>query len=98
MNTSKDISLYTLPELLALNAMRSDFKAFESIKIEDVEAEIIKRQTGCMLIAEAEYQLKAGISEALLESKLYAKRTPSIGIKHIVYAIKKAKENLEVTK
>lgn len=44
------------------------------------------------LIEKAKDYLKYGLSEAYIESKLWASRNPEIGMRHITEAIREAKK------
>ncbi len=88
-----DITLYSLDELKAMkNRYDGNYKGWQPFTLDEVESEMIKRETTQQLINSAAKWLKGGYSDAYIQSQMYASRDQNTGIKHIVYAIEKAKE------
>lgn len=97
MNTrteqDNDITLYSLSELQAMKRRYDgNYKGWQPFTLDEVESEIIKRETPKSLIDIAAKWLKGNYSDTYIQSQMYAARNEITGIKHIVYAIKQAKE------
>ena len=96
MNTrtaqDNDITLYSIGELQAMKRRyEGNYKGWQPFTNNEVEAEIIKRETTPKLIERARALILGNFSDAYIQSAMYAERNQNTGIKHIVEAIKQAR-------
>ena len=94
-----DITLYSLAELKAMERRyNGNYKGWQPFTPNEVDNEIIDRETTPELIYKAKGWLKQGYSYAYIQSIMYASRDENTGIKHISLAINKAKQELSTIK